>query len=464
MNFSRRTFISSIIASFALRAKPVWAAERPLLKFGVISDCHVGFEPSSTWALRKELSWFCREGVRVVVNCGDVCHDGTLAELKNVTDAWKDCFPANKNAQGETVVPIFVWGNHDYHDASYMRNKPLTEEDVRQAILCNKDKAWEMVTGERKHPGEVFLRKVCGATFIGAHWACSDEVLKPWLDAHRAEIPTDRPVFFVQHPHPRGTCFGKWRESSESGNSATLLEHPNFFVMSGHSHISNSFDDAIWQGGFVSMAAGAASGACLRGCEYNVGVSAKSPHGTVRHMPGADSGGSLQASIVMVYPSRVVVTRWDHRYGEHVGEDWDIAYPFVHDAKSPWRIAAAAAAPEFPAGAAVTVERKNGMIYPSKQTVPQIHFTFPAASSVGPHSRVVDYRVRIVRAADGVPVIERLVAQRGLSLTEHRARGFEGWCVFGVEELPRGEKLVATVIPINAGGASGKPIQKEFSL
>lgn len=462
MNFSRRFFIGSLLASVAAD-KVAFAAEKPLLTFGVLSDCHVRDNPASAEPLRKEFAHFFRANVRVVVISGDVCHNGTLNELRNVMDAWRDSFPCGKNARGETVEPFFVWGNHDYHDASYMKGKSRTEDDIRQAILYNKDKAWKMVTG-RKHPGEIFLRKVDGVTFVGAHWRHFDEELKPWLDAHRDEIPSVRPVFFVQHSHPRETCFGKWYKASSATNLATLMEHPNFFVMSGHSHISNSYDDAIWQGGFVSMSAGCATGGGPRRYEYNVGIPLKDTSGMAKHMPGQAPGGAQQASLVTVYPSRVVVTRWDHRHDERIGEDWDLAFPFVHDAKSPWRIAAAAAAPEFPEGAEVTVARKQGPLYPSMQKVPQVHFTFPAASSVGPHSRVIDYRVVVTRAADAAPVAERLVAQNGLSLSETRARVHDGWCAFGAEELPSGEKLLATIIPLNAGGKAGKPIRKEFSL
>ena len=464
MNFSRRMFISSVAALFAARANPVWAEERPLLKFGVLSDPHVRADPKSAGALRKELARFSREGVRAVVISGDLCEVGTLTELKNVMDAWHEAFPDGRNAAGETVEPIVAFGNHDYHDASYLKAKPISEEDRKLGILFNKDAAWRMITG-RAFEGEIYRRDVAGVTFVAAHWTHFDQELADWLEAHKTEIPTDRPVIFVQHSHPRGTCFGTWYKASSTINFATLMKHPNFFVISGHSHIANTYEDAIWQGGFVSMAAGGASGSGGRRYEYNVGVKpAEVAMRGVRHMPSQNAGGAQIGSIVTVFPSRVTVSRWDHRHDEHVGEDWDLAFPFRHDAAHPFAIAESAAAPEFPAGAAVAVEEVTGLLYPAKTSERQVRFTFPCASSVGPHSRVVDYRVEIVRAETGEKVVERLVAQDLASLSESRTLKEPGKCVFGRDEVPEHVKLRVTVTPLNAGGKGGKHIQKELTI
>lgn len=85
----------------------------------------------------------------------------------------------------------------------------------------------------------------------------------------------------------------------------------------------------------------------------------------------------------------------------------------------------------------------------------------PSASSVGPHSRVMRYRVMVAKA-DGSAVVERLVAPPLICLAERRSLEGRGTCAFGREELPRREKLVVSVAPLNAGGKSGKPISKEI--
>ena len=462
MNLSRRTFLGSLAA--AALPPGAFAEERPILAFGVLSDTHIRADPATTRMLRKEFARFCREGVRAVVISGDLCEVGTLTELKNVMDAWHDSFPGGRNARGETVEPVFAFGNHDYHDASYLRAKPVTDEDRRLGILYNKDAAWQMIAG-RPFEGEIYRRDIGGVTFVAAHWTHYDQELADWLAAHRAELPADRPVFFVQHSHPRGTCFGKWYRSSSSTNFETLMTWPNVFVISGHSHIANTYEDAIWQGGFVSMAAGCSGSSGGRRYEYNVGVKVTDVETRgVRHMLPQRSGGANLSSIVSVYPSRVVVSRWDHRFDEHVGEDWDLAFPFRHDRMCPFLVADGAAAPEFPADASVSVSEVEGKVYPTGTRERQVQLAFPCASSVGPHSRVVDYRVEVSRADDGTKLIERLVAQDGISLAEHRTQTYPGRCGFGADELPRGVRLVARVTPLNAGGKGGRPLETAFSV
>lgn len=93
-----------------------------------------------------------------------------------------------------------------------------------------------------------------------------------------------------------------------------------------------------------------------------------------------------------------------------------------------------------------------------------MRFTFPSASSAGPHSRVVDYRVEIVRAETGEKVIERLVAQDFASLSESRTLKESAKCVFGRGEIPERAKPRVTVTLLNAGGKGGKQIKREFAI
>ena len=193
----------------------------------------------------------------------------------------------------------------------------MTEADRKNHNFYNKDAAWKMVTGEEKMPGEVFLRKSHGLTFVGAHWKHQHE-LGAFLEAHAAEIPSDRPVIYVQHPHPKGTCFHGWATVDDGRNLAALLAHPNFFCVSGHSHVSVSFDDSLWLGGFAAMGAGSMRIAGGRRDVYNF---VRKGGKETRHMPTPPAGGGQQASILSVYPDHVVVSRHEYRYDEPLGED-----------------------------------------------------------------------------------------------------------------------------------------------
>ena len=458
MNFSRRYFLGSLVSAAA--APRLMGAERPLAKVGILSDTHVRVDRSTVEPLLKAFRRFSAEGVGTVVISGDICEVGTLAELALVMDAWRTAFPEGRNALGETVDPVFVWGNHDYHDASYQRGMVVSEDDKRNHILYNKDAAWKMVTGEEKMPGEIFIRKSHGLTFVGAHWKHQGE-LGAFLKGHAAEIPSDRPVVYVQHPHPKGTCFHGWATYDNGANHDALMAHPNFFCVSGHSHVSVSFDDSLWLGGFASMGAGSSRIVGGRRDVYNAGV--KKGSGETRHMAAPPSGGAQQSSILTVYRDHIVVSRHEHKYDEQLGEDWDIPFPFPHDAARPYVVAAAAASPEFPSGAAIEVAWQDGFLYPAKTPEKQVVMTFPSASSVGPHSRVMRYRV-VVAKADGSLVAERVVSPPLVCLSERQSLKARGVCAFGADELPRGERLRATVTPLNAGGKAGKSIQKEFCI
>ena len=434
-------------------------SEKPILKVGILSDTHVRTDPSTTNLLFKAFSHFASENVRVVVIAGDLCHEGELRELELLMSAWRHAFPGGRNAAGGKVEPFFVFGNHDYHQASYMRGRPVTDEERRLGIAFNKDAAWKLMTGEERFPGEVFSRTVDGITFVGAHWGHEGEVAA-WLEAHAAELPKDRPIVYVQHPHPKNTCFGAWAGGDNGANRAALLKWPNLFAVSGHSHISVSYDDALWQGGFCSLGAGSTLRTNGRKYEYNAPISKRAEtKGEVRHMPPLPSGIGSPSTVLAIYPSRCVLSRYEHQFGESMGEDWLLPFPFEHDAKSPYRIAAAAPAPQFPEGAAVRIRETDGLVYPAKTPVRQVRVEFPCAVATGPHGRVIDYRVEVLRTANGEKALERLVQQEYATLSERRTREHVGWCAFGRDELPADSVLTFRVTPLNAGGKAGRPIE-----
>ena len=453
MMLSRKLFLTSLAAAGA-GWRRAWAADaKPIVKFGVMSDSHVTTDPETAEPLRRIFRHLSAEGVDAVLHAGDICEIGALTELTHVAAAWKEAFPGGKNAAGKPVTPFFVFGNHDYHSASYMRGKPVTDEDRATGILYNKEKAWQMLAGET-FPGEVFTKTINGITFIGAHWGHEAE-LAEWFKAH--PLDASKPVFYVQHPHPTKTCFGDWASANKPSREI-LMSHPNVFSFSGHSHITVSDDRAVWQGGFVSMGAGSARLTSLgrrSGCE-NTGMKPWKP-GVIRHMPAASSGRAWQASIVTVYADRVEVTRRDYCNDESLGAPWRIDFPFRHDSEKPYLVADSACAPQFPAGAKVEVSEREGRRMPDRVKEPQVHITVPVAIGDGPYARAFYYRVEALDAADKV-VLERKVAQEHTAYAEARTCQTKGWCAFAKDELPKGVALRFRVYPQNTSGKEGRPI------
>ena len=459
-------FTDADVATFRslMLEDPSSAGERPLLKVGIVSDVHVKVDPSTQKPLLKALERFAAENVRAVVVAGDICHEGELRELAAFTNVWYAAFPDGRNAAGEKVTPFAVFGNHDYHAASYMKGRPVTDEERRLGIAFNKDAAWRMLTGEDRFSGEVFSRTVDGITFIGAHWGHEGETAA-WLETHAAELPKDRPIVYVQHPHPKNTCFGSWASGDNGTNRTALMKWPNLFAISGHSHVSVSYDDALWQGGFCSMGAGSTLRTNGRKYEYNAPISKRAESkGEVRHMPPIPSGVGWQSTVLAIYPSRCVLSRFEHQFGEPLGEDWELKFPFEHDATNPYRIAAAAPAPEFPEGAVVRIRETDGLICPAKKPVRQVRVEFPCAVATGPHGRVIDYRVEVLRTATGEKILERLVQQEYATLSERRTQEHAGWCAFGRDELPADAYLTFRVTPLNAGGKAGRPIEGKWPV
>lgn len=477
MTITRRTFIGSTLAAVA--ASRGWsAAEQPLLKFGLMSDTHLT-ATSNVSTLLTQLRHLSEQGARLVLVTGDVVDLGLLSEVRRFRSVWDEVFPKGLNARGETCRLFVCWGNHDYHDRQWFVDNGYGEEVWAEAILNgNKNAAWRILMDE-DFPGENSILDVCGVTFVTAHWASMQESFDAYLDAHAAEIPTDRPVFVLQHSHPYKSCFGNWYAlTNKGGNRTALLKHPNFFVMSGHSHLSNVPNDALWMGGYVSMAAGRSSGSGGRNFydwyeglrEYNT-ASYETKFGGFKHMKNVDWGRCDMASLVTVYPSRIVVQRREYSRGLDL-EPWEIGYPFHLDEKNPYPFIAQAKPPQFPAGAAeeVRLRYQHTSLYPQTdmRKADQVRLDFPVALGDGPHSQIIDYLVSVRRKGEDGAILERLVAQPYAYGTDAERAQAGAWVVFGRDELPQGEELVATITPLDAvgcfNGRGGEPIAFQFRL
>ena len=97
---SRRGFLGGVAAlgAFAGCKTGFFAAEgeRPILRFGVVSDVHVRLAEGGkglaagydTETLEKTFAYFRDRGADAVMIAGDMADRGLLGELKAVADAW----------------------------------------------------------------------------------------------------------------------------------------------------------------------------------------------------------------------------------------------------------------------------------------------------------------------------------------------------------------------------------------
>jgi hypothetical protein len=181
-------------------------------------------------------------------------------------------------------------------------------------------------------------------------------------------------------------------------------------------------------------------------------------------MPPVDHGKGSHSAILTIYPNRITIARHEHVKNEPLGRVWNIPFPFCHDPQNPLTVAAKSLAPQFPADATVDIAEKDGRLYPAETSERQLVMTFPSARSADGHGRVVDYLVEVFDRAAGRVVLSRLVQQEWGTLSEKCSLARSGWCAFGIDELPRATRLAVRITPMNAGGKSGKAIEKEFRI
>ena len=111
MPISRRGFVGGALAfgtcgvfssGFGETALPgdgngkAYSAKAARLKFGVVSDIHIGGKPDAADQLEKVLRWFASENVDAVLCPGDIAHSGLIGELEKFAEVWHRVFPGNE--------------------------------------------------------------------------------------------------------------------------------------------------------------------------------------------------------------------------------------------------------------------------------------------------------------------------------------------------------------------------------
>ena len=281
MDITRRRFFGGLASLGALGGSQLVATAAaatscvpPKLKFGVVSDVHVrlaadgrslaaGYE---TDTLEKTFAYFRDQGVDAVMIAGDMADLGLTRELKAIADAWFRVFPGDRAPDGRKVERLFVLGNHD---AFGLRNgaRVFKDADVlaREAIQADPKKAWAECFNEEWQP--YYTKNIKGFDFFCAHWqpgiwcnGVAETGCAGCGDAFRAlmeKCDPSRPFFYVQHPHPRDTVYGKCAWGMDDGSATRLLANfPQAIAFSGHSHEPLTNEKSIWRGAFTSVATG----------------------------------------------------------------------------------------------------------------------------------------------------------------------------------------------------------------
>ena len=461
MTVTRRSFVGGMLAAGGAAALPnaAFAAAKPNLRFGVMSDVHIGGKPDAAKRAEKALRWFASKGVDAVLCPGDIAHSGLVRELEAFADAWHRVFPEN-------VKLMISTGNHDV-DAWSGRWKNFTEEQMLAQRFNYKDnpaKTWQRLFGQKWDL--IWRCEVKGYTFIGAQWSSLKPPLDDYFKAHAAELRGAKPFFYCQHAHPKGTCYAKYLSSNDRGESIhALSQFPNAVAISGHSHCAISDERTVWQGAFTSIGAGCIhEGAC--GFDYDNVTAYWHPSYRKQFMSsmadskpwgGDEKGGGCE--LVEVFDDHLLVHRHSLDFGRPIGPAWSVPILARHGGPFDFkRRAAQRTAPQFAADAKITAVRcpkGHALEGVGHKGEPCVYVSFPRAKTVK-GCRVFDYIVEATPEGADVPVVHNLIAA-GFAYPEENA-DIPGECLFSAAELPPGKPIRFAITPRDCFGLSGRPL------
>ena len=506
LGMTRRDFVGGVLSAGAFAGCNVISdtvgviGEKPRLRFGVVSDVHVrlakggrsiapGYETDS---LEKAFTWFRDNGADAVVIAGDMADCGIVGELKAIADVWFRVFPNDRAPDGRRVERIFVCGNHDVSGMDNgIRVFPDVEERRRESIATDLAKAWDGCFHEEYRP--FFVKSVKGYDFFCAHWRADvptngyrEKGCTGCDDAFRglmAKCDPARPFFYIQHPHPRGTVYGKCAWGADDGESTKLLSaFPHAVALSGHSHEPLTNDLAIWRGTFTSVATGSLrslSANPIRNIAYTPGyengkcnyylpdlrwskwASQVAKYDAPKIMPNEMPRTDIRVGqLVSVYEDRIVFAKREFVSGLPLGDDWIVELPAR---ERTFAVRAAAARPaEFPAGSSLVVSRTTaktrGMelwngVEAKKEDVAALALEFPAATVGG---IVAEYEISAENAA-GARYETRTCAVGGLYPKTHRNFAKAVTAMIRADALPSDAEKIA-VAPLDSFGNRGRSL------
>ena len=499
LDVSRRWFIGGLVSAgafggcrFFAAAPGKYSSGKPNLKFGVVSDVHLRANPKApglnrggdTTTLEHTLMWYRDQGVDAVAVVGDIADHGLVEEMEAFAATWFKVFPDDRAPDGRRVERIVVYGNHDWGG---MRYKPFISgkypdaTDLSDLILAGKPKEhWERIFHE---PWEhVYRKDVKGYAFVGAQWSngwCKgrNEIgvqgVESFFDAQKGKIDPSLPFFYFQHPHPKDTCYGSWAWGSDNGTATKVLStYSNAVAFSGHSHYSLTDERSIWQGDFTSLGTSSlrytavASRSSPQGYE-NAGADNAARYNPYKVMGVLPTGDSRQGMLVSVYEDHITFTRREFVYDGSLGEDWVMPLPAAESKPFDFAVRAKkSVAPEFPAGAKLTIKKKRwknrGSTKKDKVKVESVEkdvleLSFPPANALT-HARAYDYEIAAVPNAGGEKTI-RYVLPQGFNMpaSDERCR-LAVKCRIAVDQLPPAGTFRFEVRPRNSFKKAGAPL------
>ncbi len=255
-----------------------------LLRFGVLSDCHIGMEPGpDDQKLQKLLRAFQRmaggaQSLPAVAIAGDLTKRGSQQEIRR-------CGALLREVLSPEWTELFLTpGNHEVHKGAFVRWNPYYDElrdlayrrplcpgkyrGVEGEVKKEYFRSWDFVHGN-------YHTVIGGFHFISVFDYDNDNFPTDllWLYRHLRLAQQDapeKPIFVFGHCHAQDTCYGSsqvkaWQAYKHAYHwttnnlSLVLGRFPQVVFFSGHTHFPVADERSIWQGSYTAVNTGSSS-------------------------------------------------------------------------------------------------------------------------------------------------------------------------------------------------------------
>lgn len=319
MEISRRAFIGS---AAALASMPGWSAdEKPLFKVGFMTDTHVGTTKKSCERVKGAFAVFKAQGCEAIVNCGDLADWHYVEGYRYYLEELEAAYPPDMANRPQF---LYVMANHDALDPARKDPKLRATRamDFKAAFMSMREKLKidHECMDQRELHGYPFLVFPQQMLRFGGYGEMEKRVAKACADY------PGKPVFVCTHMPSSDTCYNS-RSWGSVHMRKVLNKFPQVVQFSGHTHGSLRNEMSIWQGEFTAVDV-----CCLQ--EWH-GICVGSP------LSGKQEYGVV---VMEVFPTRLVIRRFDVRDGSEIFPDRPWVVPLPYDrATAPFNVASRAA-------------------------------------------------------------------------------------------------------------------------
>ena len=378
------------------------------LRFGVISDIHVGARDIQATRTTEAIDKLKEMGAEVTFINGDDTDNGSKVQYDELEKALKPSKDQN--------YPVYLnMGNHDFYakESDQMGmftnatgSKPFDRYEINgyQFIMVSPDK-------------------------IGGNdvYNTAREYLKEELKI-ASEKSNGNPIFVFAHHPVNGTHF---TSESWSGDLTkdVFKDYPNVVLFSGHNHATNNLPNLIWQDDFTTV-----NLPSLYYAEFQFGYP-------------TDSDGQWQGLILDVDGSEVSIKTWDFKANDYTNQVWK----FDTKGEKPYQnVKDKVKAPEFKNGdnsiLNITPSRKSVELE-FEQAAPYVDEIF--------NNPVFEYQYDFTDE-NGNVINKKDNPDFHITPmpTSHKAN---------INGLEAGTKYSGTITPVDSSGNKGTPIKFEFT-